>query len=534
MSSFEEKPAQDAFSRGISKVVTARGTAEGVGTMVQRSIGGPDLESLDPFLTLDEFRMSPPSPSKADEQDTRKNGFPDHPHRGFETVTLMLKGHFQHEDFAGHKGRIGPGDVQWMTAGRGIVHAEMPLFLGEDEEEDGDKDDIDRNEESAKPRALADKAHAAVLGAAGAGDKRRTKNKKTKKAQDIWGLQLWINLPKEHKLCKPQYQEFKDERIPRWSNRKDVRSGNRDSNDSNKLSADLDLLTLNSLSDSPPERTIASERPENMSMRCSQQENDIEVKVIAGESHGVRSKVYTRTPTQYLEINMKRNQVLREWIPETHEGFVYVLQGRGRFGENGPVEGLPQQLLILESTSASSGSPNSVRRSRKVGDIPMKATTAAPTTITHDGVSQTGLQKSFLQIETKDEPLHMVLVTGEPCREPVFRQGPFVMASKDELERTFRDYEEKKRGFERAQGWKSSIGGGLAGRDELDERKGRQRQQQRGKRGGGKEGPEEGSEGRGGNGGGDGDGDGDGGHGRGRRPGASKKQSARNVRSKRE
>ncbi|KAI7819667.1 RmlC-like cupin domain-containing protein, partial [Gamsiella multidivaricata] len=280
--------------------------AEGVGTMVQRSIGGPDLESLDPFLTLDEFRI--------------KNGFPDHPHRGFETVTLMLKGHFQHEDFAGHKGRIGPGDVQWMTAGRGIVHAEMPLFLGEDEEED---------------------------------------------AQDIWGLQLWINLPKEHKLCKPQYQEFKDERIPRWSNRKD---------------------------------------------------NDIEVKVIAGESHGVRSKVYTRTPTQYLEINMKRNQVLREWIPETHEGFVYVLQGRGRFGENGPVEGLPQQLLILESTSASSGSPNS------------------------------------------DEPLHMVLVTGEPCREPVFRQGPFVMASKDELERTFRDYEEKKRGFERAQGWKSSIG----------------------------------------------------------------------------
>ena len=87
---------------------------EGVGARVLRVVGNQYLKNFDPFLMLDFFKVKLPA------------GFPDHPHRGFETVTYMLEGEFYHEDFKGHQGKIGPGDIQWMTAGRGIVHAEIP------------------------------------------------------------------------------------------------------------------------------------------------------------------------------------------------------------------------------------------------------------------------------------------------------------------------------------------------------------------------------------------------------------------------
>ncbi|KAK9731183.1 RNA pol II transcription cofactor, partial [Basidiobolus ranarum] len=99
-------------TRHITKAVLSIAKAEGVGATVRRSIGTSALRNFDPFLMLDEFMVEPPA------------GFPDHPHRGFETVTYMLDGIITHEDFVGHKGEIGPGDLQWMTAGRGIVHAE--------------------------------------------------------------------------------------------------------------------------------------------------------------------------------------------------------------------------------------------------------------------------------------------------------------------------------------------------------------------------------------------------------------------------
>lgn len=84
---------------------------EGKGARVIRVLGNQHLRRLDPFLMLDYFHVKLPA------------GFPDHPHRGFETVTYMLEGEFTHEDFKGHKGVIGPGDIQWMTAGKGIVHS---------------------------------------------------------------------------------------------------------------------------------------------------------------------------------------------------------------------------------------------------------------------------------------------------------------------------------------------------------------------------------------------------------------------------
>ncbi|KAG9064429.1 hypothetical protein KI688_003619 [Linnemannia hyalina] len=117
----------------------------------RRSIGRTELLNYDPFLMLDEFPVD------------KSRDFRDHPHLGFETVTYMLEGQFRHEDFAGHMGTIGSGDLLWMTAGRGIVHSEMPV-------------------------------------------KTQTRARK---------LGLWINSPKEHKICEPQYQELLDAQIPR-------------------------------------------------------------------------------------------------------------------------------------------------------------------------------------------------------------------------------------------------------------------------------------------------------------------------------
>ncbi|KAI8908467.1 RmlC-like cupin domain-containing protein [Gorgonomyces haynaldii] len=135
--------------KSIAKTVVSREQAEGVGARVRRSIGTHELRNLDPFLMLDEFKVKLPS------------GFPDHPHRGFETVTFMLEGTFEHEDFMGHRGVIEPGDVQWMTAGRGIVHAEMP-----------------------------------------------------KGPEVATGLQLWLNLPAKAKMIDPNYQELSTKDIP--------------------------------------------------------------------------------------------------------------------------------------------------------------------------------------------------------------------------------------------------------------------------------------------------------------------------------
>ncbi|KAL6284148.1 hypothetical protein ACE6H2_015077 [Prunus campanulata] len=129
--------------RLVVRKFLARPQHEGVGAVVRRSIGRFELKYFDPFLVLDEFSVSAPA------------GFPDHPHRGFETVTYMLQGAVTHEDFEGHKGTIGAGDIQWMTAGRGIVHSEMPAAQG------------------------------------------------TQK-----GLQLWINLSSKHKMTEPKYQEM--------------------------------------------------------------------------------------------------------------------------------------------------------------------------------------------------------------------------------------------------------------------------------------------------------------------------------------
>ncbi|KAF2769505.1 hypothetical protein EJ03DRAFT_272164 [Teratosphaeria nubilosa] len=144
--------AADPKPRAIRKVFEAIEQAEGAGATVRRSIGTPRMRNFTPFLMLDHFAISPGS------------GFPDHPHRGQETITYLLSGAVDHEDFAGNKGTIEAGDLQFMTAGRGIVHAEMP------------HDNAD-----GSPNV---------------------------------GMQLWVDLPKDLKSCEPRYRDLKAAEIP--------------------------------------------------------------------------------------------------------------------------------------------------------------------------------------------------------------------------------------------------------------------------------------------------------------------------------
>jgi hypothetical protein len=146
----------DTPTRSRRLVWTGAGmpASDGAGVKLNRIIGQPALPDLDPFLLLDEFGSDDPKAYIA--------GFPSHPHRGFETVTYMLAGRMRHRDNAGNEGLLGPGSVQWMTAGRGIVHSEMP------EQDHG----------------------------------------------LMQGFQLWVNLPAKDKLVAPRYQDIGADRVP--------------------------------------------------------------------------------------------------------------------------------------------------------------------------------------------------------------------------------------------------------------------------------------------------------------------------------
>jgi len=145
--------------RSVSDVIKGVPTLEGGGFLVHRPFPTSMLSDFDPFLLFDEMGPMDVLPGEA-------KGAPDHPHRGFETVTYMLSGSFRHKDSQGHQGRLNPGDVQWMTAGRGVIHAEEPSleFL--------------------------------------------------KTGGRLHGVQLWVNLPRADKMTRPNYQEIPAEKIP--------------------------------------------------------------------------------------------------------------------------------------------------------------------------------------------------------------------------------------------------------------------------------------------------------------------------------
>ena len=158
----KQKKSDQAFQssnrdREVAQTVRAMAASDGAGVKLFRSLGTDPLPQLDPFLLLDEFKNEDAADYIA--------GFPDHPHRGFETVTYMLAGVMEHRDSKGNVGRLSAGGLQWMTAGRGIIHSEMP------QQEDG----------------------------------------------LMWGFQIWINLPANQKMTEPRYQDIEPGQIPEIS-----------------------------------------------------------------------------------------------------------------------------------------------------------------------------------------------------------------------------------------------------------------------------------------------------------------------------
>lgn len=283
--------------RRVEKCVLSVEQSEGVGARVRRSIGRQELRNLDPFLMLDEFKVSKPA------------GFPDHPHRGFETVTYVLEGAIAHEDFCGHTGRLNPGDLQWMTAGKGVVHAEMPV--------------------SEEP---------------------------------VVGLQLWVNLSRRDKAIEPMYQELKGSQIPK------------------------------------------------------RHQEGVAVSVISGEALGVKSKVFTRTPTMYLDLKLQPGAQHLQPVPSGWTAFIYTLSGSIYVG-------LDEEQQKVE---------------------------AHHTVVFGDG--------DAIKVQNKgSETSHFVLIAGEPIKEPVVQRGPFVMTTEEEIKQAILDYKSGRNGFERAINWRSKI-----------------------------------------------------------------------------
>jgi len=230
----------------------------------------------------------------------------------------MLEGSSRHEDSAGHKGTIETGGVQWMTAGRGIIHAEMPVHA------------------PGKPEPR--------------------------------GLQLWVDLPKEFKMVEPSYQELGPDQIP----------------------------------------IAYPEGPEG----------PVKVKVISGKSHGVESPVRPLGGCWYFHVifNNKDTKIFQE-IPKGWTSFVYLLKGSVSLGS----DTLPNEAFHTLVLSAND--------------------------------NETGVSLTAAEDDTE-----LILVAGEPLDQPVVQYGPFVMTSREEIQKTLVDYQTGKNGFEKAHTWKSVIG----------------------------------------------------------------------------
>jgi quercetin 2,3-dioxygenase len=212
-------------NRKIHKIFPARPTSDGAGVRLSRIFGFYEEGQLDPFLLLDFFG--------SDKSDDYIAGFPWHPHRGIETVTYMLHGRVEHEDSMGNKGIIGSGDLQWMTAGSGIIHQEMPK---------------------------AD-------------------------SEKMFGFQLWVNLPKTHKMMKPRYQDIPADKIQEVIN-----------------------------------------------------EQNVSVRVIAGEYEGIHGPVTDIiAEPAYLDINIPQNTEFSIDVEPEHTVFAFIFEGKSAFEPDNPV-----------------------------------------------------------------------------------------------------------------------------------------------------------------------------------------------------
>lgn len=270
------------FDRQISKIsdpIVHEGLNENHSARELIPLGNP--LSTDPFLVLMEDRFP-------------EGVFGDHPHRGLETVTYIIEGQIDHRDNKGNKGSFYTGDVQWMTAGRGIIHNEIPA-----------------------------------------------------KGSIVHSLQLWVNLPSANKMVESRVQTI--------------------------------------LSDQAPLR----------------KELGVEVRIFSGRSGNVFSKTQNHVPVVMLEITMDTNHSFSEEIPSEFNGFVYILKGEAKFGEN--------------ETLLQSGQLGWLTKSEEY-------------------------LISRLKILTSDKPVKFLLIAGNPLKENVVQHGPFVMNTNEEIEQAYQDY----------------------------------------------------------------------------------------------
>ena len=288
------------FIRSVSKIIKSEATQDGEDVTLNRSFPNQYISEFDPFLLLDEIGPINIKPGK-------QKGFPDHPHRGFETVTYLLEGKFEHKDSQGHAGIINSGDVQLMTAGSGVIHSEMP-------------------------------------------EKEFSKN-----GGKLHGFQLWVNLPKSSKMMKPRYQEILQSKIP-----------------------------------------IGTTKDDN-----------ITVKVIAGESLGAKAIINTITPIIYLHFKLERGSRIVQPVPKEYNVFAYVIQGKG----------------VFEPSDS-----NKVERGNLV-------------------IFDTDGKEVYIQaVEDSKIPFEVLLIGGIPLREPITRYGPFVMNTQQEIYKAIEDYRNGKFG----------------------------------------------------------------------------------------
>ncbi|MFQ5509399.1 MAG: pirin family protein [Leptospirillia bacterium] len=277
--------------RRVSTLLEAHRTVEGAGLPVNRSFPQHGRMDLDPFMLFDHFGPVTWGPKEA-------SGVPDHPHRGFETVTYVLEGALEHRDSTGGGAVLRAGDVQWMTAGSGIVHSEMP------------EADFFNN------------------------------------GGTLHGFQIWVNLPAKDKMVTPRYQDV------------------------------------------PADQTPIAHSDDGKAT----------VRVVAGESLGVKGAVETRIPITYLHVTLAPGGELLQPVTSGHNAGVYV------FGGEALVAGDP----VGEGGMAVLGEGDAVTLSVPEGAV---------------------------------GPADLLLLAGAPIDEPVARYGPFVMNTHEEIRQAVRDYE---------------------------------------------------------------------------------------------
>ena len=286
-----------SLGRPVHQIITSHRQLEGGGFEIRRPFPSAQLQQIDPWLLFDHLGPMVNEPHEA-------IGAPDHPHKGFETVTYIKQGSMEHLDSFGHAGLIKTGGVQWMTAGSGLVHSEMPS------------------------RELLEKGGT------------------------LEGFQLWLNLPASAKSSQPAYQELDAEQIP----------------------------------------------------EAASDDGKVRVKVISGESLGVKAAISTHIPVYLLDVMMQPNASFQQLIPSGFTSVAYAYRGRGYIGaQQKPIrEG--QCAHIDTSTEAAEGGEH--------------------ITMTTEGDSA-----SFL------------VLAARPINEPMARHGPFVMNTKAEIREAFEQYQ---------------------------------------------------------------------------------------------